>query len=149
MSNVKNVDDILKLFMIKKEIMKPNRDVYVIESKNIREVMKILKEFYKEDMYLATIISVDKLNENRFELNYFIHIISLGKTIVIKTYVARNDAKIDSIVDIIPGAYEAEAEVYDLMGIEFLGNKYLKRGFFVPTDLVSQNVYPLRKDSQA
>ncbi|MEM2008224.1 MAG: NADH-quinone oxidoreductase subunit C [Ignisphaera sp.] len=148
MSRAEDLDSILKPYTIKKDVMKPNRDVYTVDAKNIREVMKNLKNIYKEDLYLATIVGVDKIKENLFELNYFIHIVPLGKTIVIKTYISRNEPKIDTILDICPGAYGAEAEIYDLLGIEFIGNNYLRRGFFVPADVVSQNIYPLRKDVQ-
>ncbi|MEM4909270.1 MAG: NADH-quinone oxidoreductase subunit C [Ignisphaera sp.] len=148
MDRVEDIDGILKPYIIKKDIMKPNRDVYIVEAKNIREIMKNLKNIYEGNVYLATIVGVDRVKENLFELNYFIHIVSLGKTIVIKTYIPRNEPKIDTILDIFPGSYEAEAEVYDLLGIEFIGNNYLRRGFFVPADVVSQNIYPLRKDAQ-
>jgi len=148
LSRAEDLDSILKPYTIKKDVMKPNRDVYTVDAKNIREVMKNLKNIYKEDLYLATIVGVDKIKENLFELNYFIHIVPLGKTIVIKTYISRNEPKIDTILDIFPGAYGAEAEIYDLLGIEFIGNNYLRRGFFVPADVVSQNIYPLRKDVQ-
>ena len=141
------MDDILKQYIVRKEFMKPNRDVYVVNAKNIRDVMKALKESYSGGIYLATIAAVDKVKENVFELNYFIHIVYLSKTIVIKTTVPRDNPRIDTVIDIFPGAYEAEAEAYDLMGIEFVGNKYLKRPFFAPVDVVAQNIYPLRKDA--
>lgn len=128
--------------------MKPNREVYVVDSAKIREVMELIKRSYEGNVYLATIVGVDKTKENIFELNYFVHIISLGKTIVIKTSIPRNNPKLDTILDIMPGAYGAEAEIFDLFGIEFTGNKHLRRGFFVPLDVVSRGVYPLRKDAQ-
>lgn len=128
--------------------MKPGREVYVIEARNIREAMKSLKNSYSENLYLATIVGVDKAKENLFELSYFVHIVSLGKTIVVRTYISRSEPRVDTVIDILPGSYEAEAEVYDLLGIEFVGNAYIKRGFFVPSDVVSQNIYPLRKDAQ-
>ncbi|MEM1916643.1 MAG: NADH-quinone oxidoreductase subunit C, partial [Ignisphaera sp.] len=103
MDRVEDIDGILKPYIIKKDIMKPNRDVYIVEAKNIREIMKNLKNIYEGNLYLATIVGVDRIKENLFELNYFIHIVSLGKTIVIKTYIPRNEPKIDTILDIFPG----------------------------------------------
>lgn len=124
------------------------RDVYVVEASKIREVMLDLRNVYSDGAYLATIACVDKIKEGVFELNYFVHITSLGKTIIIRTFVPRTNSKIDTIIDIFPGAYSAEAEIYDLFGVEFTGNKFLKRGFFVASDVVAQGIYPLRKDAQ-
>lgn len=119
----------------------------MIDASKIRDVMQVLRDSFNENLYLATIAGVDKLKDNIFELNYFIHIVSLGKTIVVRTSISRTNPKIDSILDIIPGAYSAEMEIYDLLGIEFIGNKHLKRSFFVPADVASQGIYPLRKDA--
>ncbi|MEM4513134.1 MAG: NADH-quinone oxidoreductase subunit C [Ignisphaera sp.] len=148
LSKTPNLDDILKQYTLRREVIKPNREVYIIDPTKIREVMQLIKNSYEDNVYLATIAGVDKAKENIFELNYFIHIVSLGKTIVIKTSIPRNNPKLDTIMDIIPGAYGAEAEIFDLLGIEFTGNKHLRRGFFVPLDIVSRGVYPLRKDAQ-
>ncbi|MEM1833075.1 MAG: NADH-quinone oxidoreductase subunit C [Desulfurococcaceae archaeon] len=41
-----------------------------------------------------------------------------------------------------------ECETHDLLGVVFKGNPYLKRGFFVPKDIVDLKEYPLRKDSK-
>jgi len=110
--------------------------------------MKLIKDSYGGEVYLSTIAGVDKINENRFELNYYVHIVPLSKTIVIRTYIPRDNPKIDSVLDIFPGALSGECETYDLLGVEFIGNSYLKRGFFVPKDVYSQNIYPLRKDAK-
>lgn len=120
----------------------------MVEASRIREVMHLIKNSFSGNVYLATIAGVDKLKENVFELNYFVHIVSLGKTIIIRTLVPRAGPKVDTIIDIMPGAYSAEAEIYDLFGIEFVGNKHLKKGFFVPLDIASQGTHPLRKDAQ-
>lgn len=143
----RDVKEVLKPFIVKTDVVKPNREVFVVDAKNIREVMNALRKAYDGGIYFATIVAVDKQKENIFELNYFIHIIYLGKTIVIRTAVPRGSPRIDTVVDIFPGAFEAEAEVYDLFGVEFVGNNYLKRGFFVPADVVAKNIYPLRKDA--
>ncbi|MEM0250397.1 MAG: NADH-quinone oxidoreductase subunit C [Desulfurococcaceae archaeon] len=128
--------------------MKPGRDVYVVEASRIREVMEVLKNSFSGNVYLATIAGVDRVKENVFELNYFVHIVSLGKTIVIRTSTPKTSPRVDTIIDIMPGAFSAEAEIYDLFGVEFVGNRYLRRGFFVPLDVASQGTHPLRKDAQ-
>lgn len=134
--------------IVKKDVIKPNREVYTVEATMIREAIRRLKDGFNGSLYLATIVGVDKPKDNVFELNYFVHIVPLGKTIVLRALVPRGNPKIDTIIDIIPGAYEAELEVYDLFGITFEGNKHLRRAVFVPADVASQGVYPLRKDAQ-
>lgn len=143
-----SLDGVLKPYTIRKEIMKPNREVFVVDATKIRDVFQAIKDNLGEDFYLATIAGVDKPKEGIFELDYFVHIISQGRTFVIRTTIPRDNAKIDTIVDIVPGAFSPEAEIYDLLGIEFVGNKNLRRPFFAPADIVSQGVYPLRKDVQ-
>ncbi|MEM1857931.1 MAG: NADH-quinone oxidoreductase subunit C, partial [Desulfurococcaceae archaeon] len=148
MSSFLSVDDALKPYTVRKEVIKPGRDVYVVEASRIREVMEVLKNSFSGNVYLATIAGVDRVKENVFELNYFVHIVSLGKTIVIRTSTPKTSPRVDTIIDIMPGAFSAEAEIYDLFGVEFVGNRYLRRGFFAPLDVASQGTHPLRKDAQ-
>ena len=55
-----------------------------------------------------------------------------------------DDAKIDSISDRVPAASWAEREMRDLVGIEPVGHRYLKR--LVLPDGWPEGVHPLRKD---
>ncbi|HDJ83527.1 MAG TPA: NADH-quinone oxidoreductase subunit C [Desulfurococcaceae archaeon] len=129
--------------------MKPNRKIFHIEASKIRDVVKRLIDVYgAESLYLSTIVGVDKPNENVIEINYFINIITLKQTIALRTRVPRDNPRIPSLLDLLPGALAGECETYDLLGVIFEGNQYLRRTFFVPIDVAQQGIYPLRKDAK-
>ncbi len=148
-SKIKEVEDILADYIVKKDVVKPNRPVFYIDANNIRDVIALLKQrLGDEAIYISNIVGVDKVSDGVIEVNYFIHLIPFSNTIVIKTSIPRDNPKIPSIIDLLPGAYSGECETYDLLGVEFMGNKYLRRSFFVPTDVTSKNIFPLRKDAK-
>jgi Ni,Fe-hydrogenase III large subunit/Ni,Fe-hydrogenase III component G len=60
------------------------------------------------------------------------------------TYLPADNPKVDSISDVVPGASWAEREMRDLVGIEPVGHRYLKR--LVLPDGWPDGVHPLRKD---
>jgi NADH:ubiquinone oxidoreductase subunit C len=61
---------------------------------------------------------------------------------VIADGLSRQDPRVPSVVQLWPGAEWAEREAYDMFGIEFEGNRDLRR-IYMPPDYRS---YPLRKD---
>ena len=71
---------------------------------------------------------------------------SMG-TLTIRTEVYKNNPKIKTIIDIIPGAVFHELEAADLMGIVFEGHP--SPGHFILSENWPQGVYPLRKDVKA
>ncbi len=149
MSSIKEIEDIFSSYIIGKDTVKPNRPRFHIDVSNLKEAITLLKQrFGEEALYISNIIGVDKITEGIIEVNYFIHIIPLANTIVIKVVVPRDKPQVPSLIDMIPGAYSGECETYDLLGVDFVGNKYLKRSFFVPTDVVSRDIFPLRKDAK-
>ncbi|MBZ5596715.1 MAG: NADH-quinone oxidoreductase subunit C [Acidobacteriia bacterium] len=60
------------------------------------------------------------------------------------TQLPADDPKIDSITEMVPAASWAEREMRDLVGIEPVGHRYLKR--LVLPDGWPENNHPLRKD---
>lgn len=74
------------------------------------------------------------------------HIRTNGAIVTIKTEVTKENPKISSITDIIPGASFHEREVADLFGIVFQGHPNLAR-LVLPEDW-PENLYPLRKDAK-
>jgi Ni,Fe-hydrogenase III large subunit/Ni,Fe-hydrogenase III component G len=60
------------------------------------------------------------------------------------THLPADSARVDSISDVVPAASWAEREMRDLVGIEPVGHRYLKR--LVLPDSWPQDLHPLRKD---
>ena len=61
---------------------------------------------------------------------------------VIADGLSRDDPRLPSVVQLWPGAEWAEREAYDMFGIEFEGNRDLRR-IYMPPDYLA---FPLRKD---
>ncbi len=130
------------------ELVKPGRRVFVFEAGRIREIVSmIIGELGHEYFYISTLVGTDFPDRGQIRLDYYIVLLPGEETIVLRTFLPRNNPVIPSILDIYPGVLNAECETYDLIGVVFDGNPALKRGFFVPSDLVEKGVYPLRKDS--
>ena len=129
-------------------VIKPNRRVYEFKPGDLRRIIEFIHSSYGvESFYLSTLVGTDFPDKNLIRLDYYLVFLPEEETIVLRTFIPRDKPEIDSILDLIPGALNGECETYDLLGVVFRGNPALKRGFFVPEDLVEKNIYPLRKDS--
>ncbi len=127
-----------------KKYRKEGRLNITIEPSKIREIVKKLLEEYSGEVYISSITPVDLIKEGVIEINYEFQILSEKTFLVVKTRIPRDKSEIDSIVDILPGAKVLEQEAYDLMGVFFKGNPYLRRPFLLPEHMAGEN--PLRKD---
>jgi NADH-quinone oxidoreductase subunit C len=146
--DVSSKHELLKKYAIEMGTVKPNRKVYVAEPANVRRIFEELIEKYGyEGFYLSTIVGTDLKEEGKMRLDYYLVLLPEEETVVIRTFLPRDNPVISSIVDIVPGALPGECETHDLLGVIFRGNPFLKRGFFVPSDIAERGVYPLRKDS--
>jgi len=74
------------------------------------------------------------------------HIRTNGGIVTVRTEVPKENPKISSITDIIPGASFHEREAADLFGVVFQGHPNLAR-LLLPEDW-PENLYPLRKDAK-
>ena len=93
--------------------------------------------------FITDICSVDFIgHEERFEVVYHFYSVRHNHRIRIKTRAPENDAVIDSLCPIWKGANWLEREVYDLMGIKFIGHPDMGR-ILMPDDFAG---HPLRKD---
>ena len=143
--------EFIKEFASKVYVIKSNdRVVAEIEPDKLPRIIDELKKrFGPTGLLLSTIAGTDVPDENAIRLDYFINIIPLKRYLVIRTKLSRDNPKIKSLLTMgINAALSGECETYDLLGIEFNGNNYLKRGFFVPVDIASRGIYPLRKDTK-
>ena len=117
-------------------------DVIWVNPSRIAEVCEFLKSDPGLDFnFLNSISAVDYINH--FEVVY--HLTSLGKrhTAIVKTRLdGREDLTLPTVYHLWRGADFQEREIWDLMGIAFLGHPNMKRimlweGF---------DGHPLRKD---
>jgi formate hydrogenlyase subunit 5 len=77
-------------------------------------------------------------------LGVYYHVHTSKSFFTIKASVPRSNPKIQSVIDIHPGATFHEKEVTDLVGVVFIGNEL--DGHFVLPESWPDGVYPLRKD---
>ncbi len=63
----------------------------------------------------------------RFEVVYNIYSMIRNERIILRTKVAEDDAVLDSVSSIWPGADWFEREVWDMFGVRFTGHPNLKR----------------------
>jgi Ni,Fe-hydrogenase III large subunit/Ni,Fe-hydrogenase III component G len=80
-------------------------------------------------------------------IGVYYHVHTSKPFITIKAEVPKENPKIQTIVDLHPGAVFHELEVADLLGIVFEGHP--TPGHFVLSEYWPQGVYPLRKDVKA
>jgi formate hydrogenlyase subunit 5 len=106
-----------------------------------RDVVKILLKT-DNDAGIAAISGLD-LGE---KIGLMYHIRTNGAIVTIRTEVPKENPKISSITDIIPGASFHEREVADLFGVVFQGHPNPAR-LILPEDW-PENLYPLRKDAK-
>jgi len=62
----------------------------------------------------------------------------------VRTLAPHDDPKLDSLVSIIPGATWIEREIYDILGVQFVGHPNPKR--LVKAEFLSEHEFPFRKD---
>ncbi len=80
-------------------------------------------------------------------LGLLYHIRTSNAFVTIRTEVQKDNPKIQTIIDLIPGAVFSELEVADLFGVSFEGNP--SSGHFVLSENWPEGIYPLRKDVNA
>ncbi len=96
-----------------------------------------------EKVGITAITGLD-LGEN---LGVYYHVHTSKEFVTIKAEIPKANPKIQTIIDIHPGAVFHELEVADLLGVVFEGHPM--SGHFVLSEYWPQGVYPLRKDVKA
>ncbi|MEM4914186.1 MAG: NADH-quinone oxidoreductase subunit C [Desulfurococcaceae archaeon] len=139
---------LIESFAIEKGTVKPSRRLYVVKPEDVRKLfLELINRYGYGGFYVSTLVGTDLPSENKIRLDYYVVLLPEEVTVVIRTFLGRENPVIDSLIDIIPGLLAGECETHDLLGVVFNGNPLLKRGFFVATDVAEQGKYPLRKDS--
>jgi formate hydrogenlyase subunit 5 len=114
----------------------------IADASTHRDVLKVLLETDEKTAVIA-ITGIDL----GATLGVFFHIrTSKGGIITIKTEVPREEPRINTISDLMPGAAFHEMEVADLLGVVFTGHP--SPGRLVLPDNWPDGVFPLRKDAK-
>jgi len=142
----KNIDALLKESLesefgdkVQVENTRPHRLFVTINRDDVLDVVGHLSDKHGL-IYISTITGRDAVEH--FEVMY--HFLLEGTVITVKAILPKDSPEINSIVEIIPGAFLYEREVNDLLGIFPKGHPNPVRQV-LPEDW-PEGEYPLRKD---
>ncbi len=113
-----------------------------VPRQDVREIMQHLKEAHAP-AHLSTITGMDVGDAIALIYHYALE----GCQLNVRCLVPREEDRIDSITPVVPAAVLYEREVYDLLGVEFVGHPDLRR-LILPEDWPEGN-YPLRREEAA
>ena len=110
----------------------------------IRDAAAALKDDQQVKFdFLSDLTCVDLYpNEPRFEVIYHLLSMKLKERVRLKVRLTGDDASVESLTSVWPGANFFEREVWDLFGVKFLGHPNLSR-IMMPEDWEG---HPLRID---
>ncbi len=116
----------------------------VVERSLIREAASLLKDDPGLHFdFLSDLTCVDWYpNEPRFEVIYHLLSRQQKERVRLKVRLSGDDASVESLTSVWPGANFFEREVWDLFGVRFLGHPNLSR-IMMPENWEG---HPLRKD---
>jgi len=115
---------------------------YTISVHDLRDVAKFCREDLSFD-YLLDITSIDNFGEEpRFEIVYHLYSMPNAVHLRLKLKLSEECGMVDTVSDIWPTANWHEREIYDMMGIKFIGHPDLRR--ILMWD--GYPFFPLRKD---
>ena len=121
------------------KIQRARRIFITVDRSTYKDVVKFLKEEIGVT-HVSTIAGVDAIE--RFEV---IPLFSYkGIVIALKSIVPKDSPEVDTITDVIPGAFFYEKEVHEMFGINMKGHPDLTH-LELPDDW-PEGLYPLRKD---
>ena len=115
---------------------------YTISPQDLRDIAKFCRDDLSFD-YLLDITSIDNFGEEpRFEIVYHLYSMPHGLHLRLKLKLSEETGALDTVSDIWPTANWHEREIYDMMGIKFIGHLDLRR--ILMWD--GYPFFPLRKD---
>ena len=113
----------------------------ILDKNQIKRACEVLRE--NGYNMLEDIVADDMFPEYpRFAVNYHIYSITKNHRIRLRLPIEDPEDGPETVASVSPVATWLEMEVWDLMGIRFIGNDALRR-LFLPEDWVG---FPLRKD---
>jgi NADH-quinone oxidoreductase subunit C/D len=120
---------------------RPGYQGYLVDASQLIDFAKKLRDEQNYD-FLSSVTSVDYITEGKFEVVYHAYKTVGGKVFIFKVQIPRDVATLPSLTHIYPGVEFQEREVWDLMGIRFIGHPDLRR-ILLWEDFSG---HPLRKD---
>lgn len=116
-------------------------DGFIVDAQNLLDVIQYTRDELGYD-YLSNLTATDYIADDVMEVVYNLYRSTGGGALNLKVQLNRDQAIVQSLVPLYPGADLQEREVYDLLGVTFTGHPDLRRillweGF---------HGYPLRKD---
>ena len=108
-----------------------------------REIIREMAGYFFKNLgaRFSTASAVD--NPSNIEILYHFDFDEEGKMLSLRTFIPKNDLRIDSIALTFKAGEWIEREIHELLGVNFVGHPNLKR-LLLPDDW-PENVYPLRK----
>lgn len=122
------------------KIHSPRRTYIKIPREKAYDLAKFL--FEEKDFRLSTATGID--TREGIEIIYHFSDDERGTYYSIKTVVPKDDLKIKSLGDFLPAANWIEREIYELLGVEFIGHPNLTP--LLTAEDWPQGTYPLRRD---
>lgn len=111
-----------------------------MKPEDLREVIRYV--FEKREGRLSTATGID--TREGIEVMYHFSFNGFPLITTIRVTTPKHMPELDSVQDILKGAYWIEREIHDFFGVFFKGHPKLKRLFKAGN--VPEKVYPLRKD---
>jgi len=111
-----------------------------IQPENLREIFGYIVKEKNGRLSTATGLEV------RDGIEVLYHISFNGSPLVttLKVMTPKHIPELDSVQDILKGAYWIEREIHDFLGVVFKGHPKLKR--LLKARTIPEDIYPLRKD---
>lgn len=102
----------------------PHRIYFTVDKKDIREIAKILFK----DLGLRFVTASGLDTPGAFEIVYHFSFDKSGQMISVRTFIEdKRNPKIDSLAVLFPAFAWIEREMWELLGINFIGHPNLKR----------------------
>jgi Ni,Fe-hydrogenase III component G len=120
-----------------------NSTVLTIEPSKVRDACKAILETLPEFYHLVTITGFDE----GMTIGVLYHFWKGKEFLSIKTSVPKENAILESVSDILPSSILYEAEVKDLLGVEFKGNRIARQRLVLPDAYPVDMPPPLRKEA--
>ena len=118
-----------------------HKRVYIrINREYLKRMIQVIFKDLKAKFSIATGVHI----REGFEVLYHFTFDKDQFICTIRTLAPHDDPSLDSITGIIPGALWIEREIYDILGVKFIGHPNLKR--LVKAEFIGENEFPFRKD---